>query len=41
MIKTPEQKKKQSCLTDDVLMFDQVQGINGIMQHNFCFLEKQ
>lgn len=31
----------KSCLTNDVLMFDQVQGINSIIQHNFCFLEKQ
>lgn len=34
-------KANKTCLTNDVLMFDQVQGINGIMQHNFCFLEKQ
>lgn len=32
---------RRICLTNDVLMFDQIQGINGIMQHNFCFLEKQ
>lgn len=31
----------KTCLTNDVLMLKQVQGINGIMQHNFCFLEKQ
>lgn len=34
-------RAKGTRLTNDVLMFDQVEGINGIMQNNFCFLEKQ
>lgn len=34
-------RANRTYLTNDVLMFNEVQGINGIMQHNFCFLEKQ